>query len=632
MVVYLVILFYKCLCSKNYEQWRRTWSTVNIKRQYDLIHSKKKHRKCKTDSSGLSSVEESLSSTNSSCSSASSSCVNTDNETSENENEASTKSKVADRNFIDRSEIRKAEGFTQSKSSNKYELINKIINGQKDNVDLNALKMLNTEPNARHAYPVDLLSCGNCVCATSDVANKIHVWSLLKTQNRSNLIKIIDLNETQSSAAVWCMCVSDDDKFLFLGQSNGVFKCIDLAEPYSSPSFDYNSNQSGITNLIQIKSKLSIPFQFGYLVLLTCLDGCIELVSFNVKRPASRQEPAFSFVLFAQIRVHNMPITNQVFSHSSDYLLTTSQDCLLKLVKINKSIIENEMPLAASPALQQSDKIMIIIYELSTRRIMNELSLVTSMCIYDNSARNELTGASGYQNGTICVWNFLNGECEFKLRAKSAKSIIKIGIAAELLVSLSIDHQMCIWNRHRGRLIKELKFIAPLFARSSLLTSSDCDAGQTESFNFNLVTAMFFLASRLSKVLMSRRSVGKSLISPVSVSNGNSEMHIAPTMCLYSKNIVAMGGCACIFFWNIQSGELIKKVNINKEELATSISSRHSKSESFSEASYIKEIRLVKQRDPSSMKTNPNGKPCKLLIASDYNDSIYVLKIPANIF
>jgi WD40 repeat protein len=365
------------------------------------------------------------------------------------------------------------------------------------------------------------------------------------------------------------------------------------------------------------------------------LDGRVDLISFSVKCPSKQQEAAatFSFVLLAQVYAHNWPITNMIFSHSSDYLLTTSQDCLLKLVKINKSIIENE-PTGAQAALQQSEQIMHVIYELSTRRIMNDLSPVTSMCIYDNSVRNELVGASGYANGAVCVWNFLSGECEFKLRTHDAKSIIKIEIADELLVSLSADHQMCIWNRHRGRLIKELKFIAPLFAKpSSLLLNSDGEPGQTESYNFNLFTAVFFLASRLMKTLLSsRRYVIKTSSAALSVSSsGTDMMHIAPTMCLYSKNILAMGGCACIFFWNIQSGELVKKVNINKERLGRSVASESPKSERsfFSEASYIKEIRLVRQRDTPG---GPNGKPSKLLIASDYNDSIYVLKIPANIF
>ena len=38
MAVYLCILFYKCLCSKRYEEWRQAWSTSNIKRQYKKMH------------------------------------------------------------------------------------------------------------------------------------------------------------------------------------------------------------------------------------------------------------------------------------------------------------------------------------------------------------------------------------------------------------------------------------------------------------------------------------------------------------------------------------------------------------------------------------------------------------------
>jgi len=37
-LVYAIILLYKCLCSKNYEEWRRSWTTSSIKRQYKIVH------------------------------------------------------------------------------------------------------------------------------------------------------------------------------------------------------------------------------------------------------------------------------------------------------------------------------------------------------------------------------------------------------------------------------------------------------------------------------------------------------------------------------------------------------------------------------------------------------------------
>jgi hypothetical protein len=44
-IVYAVIFLYKCFCSKNYEEWRSSWTTTSIKRQYYIMHKQKSRSK-----------------------------------------------------------------------------------------------------------------------------------------------------------------------------------------------------------------------------------------------------------------------------------------------------------------------------------------------------------------------------------------------------------------------------------------------------------------------------------------------------------------------------------------------------------------------------------------------------------
>lgn len=48
VLVYSIILLYKCLCSKNYEEWRRRWTTSSIKRTYRIVHGRRSKSALKT--------------------------------------------------------------------------------------------------------------------------------------------------------------------------------------------------------------------------------------------------------------------------------------------------------------------------------------------------------------------------------------------------------------------------------------------------------------------------------------------------------------------------------------------------------------------------------------------------------
>ena len=265
-----------------------------------------------------------------------------------------------------------------------------------------------------------------------------------------------------------------------------------------------------------------------------------------------------------------------------------------------------------------------------------------------------MSAATGSKNGTVCLWNLGAGKCELKLSPAHSYSngsdqkenaILKIELAEAFIISLNEQHQMFIWDRARGHLIKEFTFLS---ASKNRLENS-IDSGElTNDHSANNYTFMKSLFRTMSLKFLSNSSTLSSVYDP------NREMFsfkTVPTMCLYSKRILITGGCSCIFLWNISKGELVKKITIRKP--FSSVLGNRSRNKSFnSQNDYVKEIRIIERNSFKNNKnsfnnnntttnnntnTNTNNSMKslktvkKLILITDYTDTFYLLKIPSNL-
>ena len=124
---------------------------------------------------------------------------------------------------------------------------------------------------SHHEYPIDLLTVGSFKCATSDINNQIIIWSLntsLTAQNEScqNLsFNLNSLNDRDTS--IWSICISPDDQYLFVGQSDGRLRAFSIhddvvrgeneVKEYSSgqtycDKSEFSAANNGITHLINL--------------------------------------------------------------------------------------------------------------------------------------------------------------------------------------------------------------------------------------------------------------------------------------------------------------------------------------------------------------------------------------------
>lgn len=212
-------------------------------------------------------------------------------------------------------------------------------------------------------------------------------------------------------------------------------------------------------------------------------------------------------------------------------------------------------------------------------------------------------------------------------------SILKIELSQNLIISLNEDHQLFIWSRSRGELIKEFKLLSPIKNR---VNKHGIDSGELNSNMENYNNSLFNSLHHSFKSFFKKYSSQEN-------SDENLFFKPVPNMCLYSRKILITGGCSCILLWNIAKGELVKKISIKKplfvfrNKLASSLNSK------YSENNFIKEIRLIKRNlfeefnsDSLTFKTSNNTNNSlkqlkKLVLITDYSDTFYVLKIPTNL-
>ncbi|CAF0771596.1 unnamed protein product [Brachionus calyciflorus] len=602
LFVYLLTMLYKFLCSKNYEEWRKSWSTSTIRQKYKLIHSKSNRKKSKSINDSDHIYCDRLKEDCSECYS------ETDSDNFDNDSSPTSISKKKSSNNL-LSEL----------DSNKDDYINKVINGQQDEIDLIPFKTINLQNEKdKHEYPLDLIATSSSFLATSDISNQIKLWSLNDTES-SDLIKTYSLN---NQISVWSISISDDNKYIFLGFSNGLIKIINLNTNEVREHESKDSN--GVTYIKELKSKKNNTDSFiqknfnpeneiAYKILSSRLNGIIELIEFKLNK---------SSMIFS-LRPHRSPITNLCYVSGGDYLMTTGQDYLLKIIKINWSN-------SKSSDMGLYEKDLKIMFESNDHGDC----LITALCI---DKENTINAASGSQDGTIFIWNLFT--CE-KLRVLNdimnsklkSPGIVKLELAQNLLISINSDNQMCIFNRIKGKLMREFKFLAPVLTSPNSQNSGE--SGDLNSTTDNCLNSVS--GSILNVIVSGFFGLFQNLffynqnkhIQNLIKNDENLIFHQpVPSMCLYSKTILITGGCSCVFLWNIVKGELIKKINIRKN-----LTNRENLG-NYSQANCIKEIKLIKQLDylPRTLMNTKINKSNKLVLVSDYNDAIYVLKIPVNL-
>ncbi len=344
-------------------------------------------------------------------------------------------------------------------------------------------------------------------------------------------------------------------------------------------------------NHILLKNQTDLLNQLNYTILVFRLNGYLEIVN------CTQSNATFQFQLIYSKRIYNSPMTNIIYQ--GDFICVSSQEFSFKIIKINFEFNKDKLLDIKTISEEKHDE-----------------SLITVICI---DKENDVSAATGSRNGLIHLWNLLTGRCDLKLKYHTLtkkQAILQIELMKNYLVSLNEDHQLFIWNRTHGELIKEFKFLSPIFDTNGINELT------LNSDKYSLLNSIFNLFQIFTKRKEPSENIQDLIFKP------------APTMCLYSNTILITGGCSCILLWNIAKGELVKKITIKKPNYNL----KYNKLGKYSQDNFIKEIRLIERNCTDNFKkellfkTSNNLKNVKkLVLITDYTDTFYLLKIPSNI-
>lgn len=276
----------------------------------------------------------------------------------------------------------------------------------------------------------------------------------------------------------------------------------------------------------------------------------------------------------------------------------------------------------------------------------------------NKGVRRRGTSSRKYEEKTTSIW--------WSQQARDEPSIVKLEMTDNLVVSLTSDQTMSIWNRQTGSLMRDFQFLSPhrtlllaaanrrrhhAASRNDSNSSSSTGARTHPSRTRLLIANLLRRPSRWLLYYRSSENFGYSssskktiyIDSPSSrsptrpVTTEQLPPPPAPTMCLYSRSVLITGGCSCIFLWNIWKGELMKKINIRKPP--NNLNSTDEDDDDDDDAgrlalvNLIKDIRVIRQQQqPQSHSSGVAvNKVNKLVLVTDYTDAVYVLKIPSNL-
>ncbi|KAL1513489.1 hypothetical protein ABEB36_002893 [Hypothenemus hampei] len=80
------------------------------------------------------------------------------------------------------------------------------------------------------------------------------------------------------------------------------------------------------------------------------------------------------------------------------------------------------------------------------------------------------TFGSGSQDGMLCVWDLISGACMYNIQAHDG-SITSLAYSASYVISLGVDERLCVWERFQGHLLNTI-LVGHVFSNDVLMLTS----------------------------------------------------------------------------------------------------------------------------------------------------------------
>ncbi|XP_018574713.1 sterol regulatory element-binding protein cleavage-activating protein [Anoplophora glabripennis] len=473
VLAYTVVVLYRCICSRNYAEWRASWFAEKSDESGDdqvllealpvVLEGHQQEIECiATDGTNIVSA-----------------CLGGqlkvwDNNTGELLTQVNRKSSFEDSKVhdscleLDDNLSDYESGSPPSRDETFPRLLNKI------NTDFSHIKEVSpTTPSDskynfnksfrhyyfNHDYDVKLkhsektLKRQSVSCApsetNSEITSKRDSVSNGKVNFHRDSSSGSNFNATGFSP-VWCMDYVDnlivigcaDGRLEFWEGTTGKLKCI----------FE-DGTDSGITNIKTVNAKVIAARLSGVLELFqlqtynqgrpidwnfTCAykrthvrTGSLGSVSDREIQNQTDCEEDLRCIKIISTRAHQQPVT--CLDCEGGRVLTGSQDHTLKVFRL-----EDGSPL----------------YTLH-----GHCGPIT--CLFMDRV-SPATSGSGSQDGMLCVWDLQTGACMYNIQAHNG-SITSLTYSASYVISLGTDERLCVWERFQGHLLNTI-YVSQVFS------------------------------------------------------------------------------------------------------------------------------------------------------------------------
>lgn len=344
-IVYLFVVLYRCMCTRNYAEWRASWSqTFNFKKKKNNKLSSSEDLVCDTIISKLQEQQHEIEfiTSNSDTPFAVSICMRSDiyvwdvytgdwqsHIKRSNQNKVLNKSKFEFQQQCESTGCSSDSTYGSSPGNTSNDSIESEISERQRSFEIQRTESMNSGYNFAPYY--------SKYTTSQNVISDLILNAVVNQENQNNLntseINVINaVDSPVKYSPIWCCEIFG--KLIIVGCSDGRIEVWDAIN--GQLYWHYEEHLSGVTGLKATKTKLVVTRLNGTLEIfhLEIINGfCIDIASANSCSPSPR--PALGqmirYNLQHSLRAHLQPITS--FQIESTNIITGSLDHLLKVYR-----------------------------------------------------------------------------------------------------------------------------------------------------------------------------------------------------------------------------------------------------------------------------------------------------------
>ncbi|RWS31217.1 hypothetical protein B4U80_00513 [Leptotrombidium deliense] len=265
------------------------------------------------------------------------------------------------------------------------------------------------------------------------------------TDVQSEMCANVNKESTLNYQSVWCIDICD--KLIFLGCKNGQFEVWDALN--GEPLFNSEPTNSGVTVIRANSSKVIVGHLNGVFEIYE-LQNINGFNSHNIYSslefvPESSQK---MYSLVQSVRAHSQPITTLQLETS--HIITGSTDHLLKVYRIDNGAC------------------LYTLHGHCGGITVVEVDKVASFVVFRSSIPS--SALSGCQVGQVCVWDLMTGTCVFSLEAHQSAAVLSLLATPLYFISSGTDNKLRIWDKYSGHLVHTITQHHSLCSDMLLLT------------------------------------------------------------------------------------------------------------------------------------------------------------------